>query len=123
MSDYVIVSTKLYPEVEDDKYIILCNFGGLSMFGFGIIQDGGAPSPPPPPHKSQEAKKNFSTKSRHKNKWLNEVNCSRQRTNTPPREYRGNNFLHFPSTKEEFHPLHPLRILMAFPLGKLSVKY
>ena len=57
MSDYVIVSTKLYPEVEDDKYIILCNFGGLSMFGFGIIQDGGAPSPTPLPTSRRKQKK------------------------------------------------------------------
>ena len=67
--------------------------------------------------------KKFSAKLIHKNKWLNKVNCSGQRTNRPPREYRGNNCLHFLSTKEEFRPLHPLRILMAFPLGKLSVKY
>ena len=28
-SDYVIVSTKLCPEVGNDEYIVLCNFGAI----------------------------------------------------------------------------------------------
>ena len=33
-SDYVIVSIKLCPEVGNDEYIIVCNFGGRRMSGF-----------------------------------------------------------------------------------------
>ena len=32
-SDYVDVSIKLFSEVGNDEYIILCNFGGLSISG------------------------------------------------------------------------------------------
>ena len=32
-SDYDIMSIKLYPEVGNDEYIILCNFDGRSMSG------------------------------------------------------------------------------------------
>ena len=34
MSDYVIVSIKLCPEIENDEYIIVCNFGGPRMSSF-----------------------------------------------------------------------------------------
>ena len=40
-SDYVIVSIKLCPEVGNDEYIIVCNFGGRRMSGFEVI---GAPA-------------------------------------------------------------------------------
>ena len=32
-SDYVDVSIKLFSEVGNDEYIVLCNFGGLSISG------------------------------------------------------------------------------------------
>ena len=41
MSDYVIVSIKLCPEVENDDYIIVCNFGGLRMSSFEVIEGEG----------------------------------------------------------------------------------
>ena len=50
-SDYVIVSIKLCPEVGNDEYIIVCNFGGRRMSGFEVIGGGGggggAPRRPP----------------------------------------------------------------------------
>ena len=51
-SDYVIVSIKLCPEVGNDEYIIVCNFGGRRMSGCKVIEGGlrGA-------RRSQEAKK------------------------------------------------------------------
>ena len=39
-SDYVIVSIKLCPEVGNDEYIIVCNFGGRRMSGFEVIGGG-----------------------------------------------------------------------------------
>ena len=53
MSDYVIVSIKLCLEVENDEYIIVCNFGGLRMSSFKVIEGGGAPRTP----RSQEVNK------------------------------------------------------------------
>ena len=35
--DYVIVSIKFYPEVENDQYIIVCNVSGRRMSGFDVI--------------------------------------------------------------------------------------
>ena len=51
-SDYVIVSIKLCPEVGNDGYIIVCNFGGRRISGCDVIEGGlrGA-------RRSQEAKK------------------------------------------------------------------
>ena len=40
-SDYFFVSIKLCPEVGNDKYIVLCNFGGRSTSGFDVIEGGG----------------------------------------------------------------------------------
>ena len=40
-SDYVIVSIKLCPEVGNDEYVIVCNFGGRRMSGFEVIGGGG----------------------------------------------------------------------------------
>ena len=40
-SNYVILSIKSFREVENDKYIIMCNFGGRDMNGFEVI---GGPS-------------------------------------------------------------------------------
>ena len=48
MSDYVIVSIKLCLEVENDEYIIVCNFGGLRMSSFEVIEGGGGGSEDPP---------------------------------------------------------------------------
>ena len=45
-SDYFFVSTKLCPEVGNDKYMVLCNFGGRSMSGFDVIEGGELWSPP-----------------------------------------------------------------------------
>ena len=42
MSDYVIVSIKLCPEIENDEYIIVCNFGGQ----FLSYRERGAPRTP-----------------------------------------------------------------------------
>ena len=39
-SDYFFVLIKLCPEVGNDKYIVLCNFGGRSMSGFDVIGGG-----------------------------------------------------------------------------------
>ena len=36
-SDYVIVSVKLCPNVGNDEYIIVCNFGSRRMSGFEVI--------------------------------------------------------------------------------------
>ena len=52
-SDYFFVSTKLCPEVGNDKYMVLCNFGGRSMSGFDVIEGGGGSGA----HRSQKAKK------------------------------------------------------------------
>ena len=35
--DYVIVSIKFYPEVENDQYVIVCNVRGRRMGGFEVI--------------------------------------------------------------------------------------
>ena len=35
--DYVIVSTKFYPEVENDQYIIVCNVSRRRISGFEVI--------------------------------------------------------------------------------------
>ena len=48
-SDYVIVSIKLCPEVGNDEYIIVCNFGGRRMSGFEVIGGGGGGAPRRPP--------------------------------------------------------------------------
>ena len=42
-SNYVILSIRSFLEVENDKYIIVCNFGGRNMSGFELI---GGPSKP-----------------------------------------------------------------------------
>ena len=55
MSDYVIVSIKLCLEVENDEYIIVCNFGGLRMSSFEVIEGGGGGAPRTP--RSQEVNK------------------------------------------------------------------
>ena len=55
-TDCVIVSIKLCQDVENDEYIILCNFGGHITRSFGVIEESLSPPPPPPP-RSQEAKK------------------------------------------------------------------
>ena len=39
-SDYFFVLIKLCPEVGNDKYIVLGNFGGRSMSGFDVIGGG-----------------------------------------------------------------------------------
>ena len=44
-SDYVIVSTKLCPQVGNDEYIIVYNFGGGRMSGFRVTE-GGLRGPP-----------------------------------------------------------------------------
>ena len=57
-TDCVIVSIKLCQDVENDEYIILCNFGGHITRSFGVIEVSlWLPPPPPPPPRSQEAKK------------------------------------------------------------------
>ena len=55
-TDCVIVSIKLCQDVENDEYIILCNFGGHITRSFGVIEVSLWPPPPSPP-RSQEAKK------------------------------------------------------------------
>ena len=37
-SYYVIVTIKLCPEVGNDEYIIVCNFGARGMSGFEVIE-------------------------------------------------------------------------------------
>ena len=55
-TDCVMVSIKLCQDVENDEYIILCNFGGHITRNFGVIEVSlWSPSLPPP--RSQEAKK------------------------------------------------------------------
>ena len=56
-TDCVIVSIKLCQDVENDEYIILCNFGGHITGSFGVIEVSLSPPSPPPPPRSQEAKK------------------------------------------------------------------
>ena len=52
-TDCVIVSIKLCQDVENDEYIILCNFGGHITRSFGVIEVSlWHPSPPPPPFPS-----------------------------------------------------------------------
>ena len=53
MSDYVIVSIKLCPEVGNDEYIIVCNFGGRRISAFKVIEGGLRGSP-----RSQETNNN-----------------------------------------------------------------
>ena len=36
-SNYVILLIKSFLEVENDKYIIMCNFGDRNMSGFEVI--------------------------------------------------------------------------------------
>ena len=36
-SNYVILSIMSFLEVENDKYIIMCNFGGRYVSGFDVI--------------------------------------------------------------------------------------
>ena len=38
--DYVIVSIELCPELENDEFIIVCNFGGRSISGSEVIEGG-----------------------------------------------------------------------------------
>ena len=40
-SDYAIMSIKSCPEVANDEYIIVRNFGGQRMSGFQVIEGGG----------------------------------------------------------------------------------
>ena len=40
-SNYIILSIRSFLEVENDKYIIICNFGGRNMSGFEVT---GGPS-------------------------------------------------------------------------------
>ena len=35
--DYIIVSIKFYPEVENDQYIIVCNVSRRRISGFEVI--------------------------------------------------------------------------------------
>ena len=42
-SNYVILSIMSFLKVENDKYIIMCNFGGRNMCGFEVI--GSPPNP------------------------------------------------------------------------------
>ena len=51
--DYVIVSSKRCSEVENNEYIIVCNFGGRRMSVFEAIEGDLRGSPP---SQSQEAK-------------------------------------------------------------------
>ena len=44
-SDNVILSIKLYPEISNDEYIILCNFGCCGISGFEVIEETPFPSP------------------------------------------------------------------------------
>ena len=53
-SYYVTVSIKVFLNVGNDEYIILCNFGGRSiMSGFEVI-DGGLQEPCPRSQKKKE---------------------------------------------------------------------
>ena len=53
-SYYVTVSIKVFLNVGNDEYIILCNFGGHTiMSGFEVI-DGGLQEPCPPVAKQQQ---------------------------------------------------------------------
>ena len=56
-TDCVMVSIKLRQDVENDEYVILCNFGGHITRSFGVIEVSLSPPSPPPPPRSQEAKK------------------------------------------------------------------
>lgn len=47
--DCVMVSIKLRQDVENDEYIILCNFGGHITRSFGVIEVSLSPPFPPPP--------------------------------------------------------------------------
>ena len=40
-SDYVIVSIKLSPEVGNDEFIIVCNFGGRGMSDLKVMEGRG----------------------------------------------------------------------------------
>ena len=42
-SNYVILSIMSLLEVENDKYIIMCNFGGRNMSDFEVIGDPSKP--------------------------------------------------------------------------------
>ena len=42
-SNYVFLSIKSFLEVENDKYIIMCNFGGRNMSGFEVIEGPSKP--------------------------------------------------------------------------------
>ena len=57
-TDCVMVSIKLCQDVENDEYIILCNFGGHITRSFGVIEVSlWSPSPPPPVPGSKKKKK------------------------------------------------------------------
>jgi len=40
-SSYAILSIKSCPEVGNDEYIIVCNFGGRRISDFQVIEGGG----------------------------------------------------------------------------------
>ena len=44
-SNYVILSIRSFLEVENDKYIIVYNFGGRNMSGFELIVGPSKPRP------------------------------------------------------------------------------
>ena len=50
-SNYVIVQTKLWLDVGNDKHFPLCNSGGCIMSGLEVIEGG----PEASPQRSQEA--------------------------------------------------------------------
>ena len=53
-----MVSIKLCQDVENDEYIILCNFGGHITRSFGVIEVSlWPPSPPPSPVPGSQKKK------------------------------------------------------------------
>ena len=57
-TDCVMVSIKLCQDVENDEYIILCNFGGHITRNFGVKKENPLdPSPPPPPPDQEKKKK------------------------------------------------------------------
>lgn len=61
-TDCVIVSIKLCQDVENDEYIILCNFGGHITRSFGVIEVSlWHPSPPSPVPGSQKKKERKKT--------------------------------------------------------------
>ena len=72
-TDCVMVSIKLCQDVENDEYIILCNFGGHITRNFGVIEVKPLvpfPPPPPPPPRSQEEKKKKKKRKINSPVWL-----------------------------------------------------